>query len=70
MIYIRLMAPKTVCCFVVLLFTESFPRESLDVVISFLLILPESLGICIISSVLLLNGGEQFKLWSMGAVRL
>jgi hypothetical protein len=64
------MAPKTVCCFVVLLFTESFPRESLDVVISFLLILPESLGICIISSVLLLNGGEQFKLWSMGAVRL
>ncbi len=68
--YIRLMAPKTVCCFVVLLFTESFPRESLNVVISFLIILRESLGICIMSIVLFLNGGEQLKLWSMGAARL
>jgi hypothetical protein len=36
----------------------------MDVVISWLLILHESLGIYIMFVVLLLSGGEQFKLWT------
>jgi len=40
------------------------------VVISSLLILSESLGIYIMFIFLLLNGGEQFKLWSMGVARV
>jgi hypothetical protein len=60
------MVPKTIYHFVVLLFIERFPRGSLDVVISSLLIMCKSLGICIMFVVLFLDGGNLCKLWNMG----
>jgi hypothetical protein len=60
------MAPKTVFCFVILLFTERFFGGSLDVTISLFVSLCKSLGISIMFVLLLLNGGEWCKLWSMG----
>ncbi len=64
----KLMVPKTIYCLVVLLFIKRFLRGSLDVVISLLLIMRKSLGICIMFIVLFLNGGKWCKLWSMGTV--
>jgi len=64
------MVLKIVYYFVILLFNERFLGGNLDVVISLLLILCESLGINIMSIVLLLNGGEWCELWSKGATRL
>jgi hypothetical protein len=64
------MAPETVHCFVVLFFTERFPRRSFHVLISLFLSLCESLGISIMIVVLLLYGGEWFVVWSKGVARL
>jgi hypothetical protein len=64
------MASKSVYCFVILSFTKRFPRGNLEVVISLLLILRESLRISIMFVVLFLNGGKQRKLWNMGMAQL
>jgi hypothetical protein len=69
-ISIRLMAPETVHCFLVLFFIERFPGGSSDVLISLFLSLCESLEISIMIVVLLLYGGEWFELWSKGVARL
>jgi hypothetical protein len=70
LISIRLMVLRIVFFWVILSFTERFPRGSLDVMISLFLSLRESLGIHIMFDVLLLNGGEWCKLWSMGGMCL
>ncbi len=52
------MVPKTGCCSDVLSFIEKFLRGKVEVVISLLLIVHESLGISIMFIVLFLSGGE------------
>ncbi len=62
----KVMMPKIVFYFVVLLFAKRFHEGNLDVMISLFLTLCESLGISIFFVVFLLNGGEWCKLWNKG----
>ncbi len=58
LISMKVMAPKIMLCFVVLLSTKRFHEGNLDVMISLFLSLCKSLRISIMFVVLLLNGGE------------
>jgi hypothetical protein len=66
-ISIKVMVPKIVFYFVVLLFIERFHEGNLDVMISLFLSLCESLRINIMFVVLFLHGGEWCELWSRGS---
>ncbi len=66
LISVRVMVPKIIFYFVILLFTERFLQGSLDAIISLFLHLCESLGISTMFVVLLLSGGDWCELWSVG----
>jgi len=66
LISIKVMVPKTIFCFIILLFIERFHEGNFDVMISLFLSLGKSLGINIMFVVLFLHGGKWCDPWNRG----